>query len=91
MRFDYYDEATNRIQFVKAKPGEAAYTEYWGTFLRDFAKHLRQKGWFDKTCIAMDERPMKDMQAAIKVIKDADKDYKISLAGIYHEEIERDL
>lgn len=91
LRFDYYDEATNRIQFVKAKPGDNAYTEYWGTFLRDFAKHLRQKGWFDKTCIAMDERPMKDMQAAIKVIKDADKDYKISLAGIYHEEIERDL
>ena len=91
LRFDYYDEATNRIQFVKAKPGDAAYTEYWGTFLRDFAKHLRQKGWFGKTCIAMDERPMKDMQAAIKVIKDADKDYKISLAGIYHKEIERDL
>ncbi len=91
LRFDYYDEATNRMKFVKAKPGDAAYTEYWGTFLRDFAKHLRQKGWFDKTCIAMDERPMKDMQAAIKVIKDADKDYKISLAGIYHEEIERDL
>ena len=91
LRFDYYDEATNRIKFVKAKPGDNAYTEYWGTFLRDFARHLRQKGWFDKTCIAMDERPMKDMQAAIKVIKDADKDYKISLAGIYHEEIERDL
>ena len=91
LRFDYYDEATNRIQFVKTRPGDAAYTEYWGTFLRDFARHLRQKGWFDKTCIAMDERPMKDMQAAIKVIKDADKDYKISLAGIYHDEIERDL
>ena len=91
LKFDYYDEATNRIQFVKARPGDAAYTEYWGTFLRDFARHLRQKGWFDKTCIAMDERPMKDMQAAIKVIKDADKDYKISLAGIYHDEIERDL
>lgn len=91
LRFDYYDEATNRIKFVKAKPGDKAYTKYWGTFLRDFARHLRQKGWFDKTCIAMDERPMKDMQAAIKVIKDADKDYKISLAGIYHDEIERDL
>ena len=91
LRFDYYDEATNRMKFVKAKPGDNAYTEYWGTFLRDFARHLRQKGWFDKTYIAMDERPMKDMQAAIKVIKDADKDYKISLAGIYHDEIERDL
>lgn len=91
LRFDYYDEATNRVQFVKAQPGDKAYTEYWGTFLKDFARHLRQKGWFDKTCIAMDERPMEAMQAAIKVIKDADPDYKISLAGVYHEEIERDL
>ena len=91
LRFDYYDEATNRVQFIKAQPGDEAYTEYWGNFLKDFARHLRQKGWFDKTCIAMDERPMEAMKAAIKVIKDADPDYKISLAGVYHDEIERDL
>ncbi len=91
LSFDYYDEATNRIQFVKAKPGDEAYTEYWFNFLKDFSRHLRQKGWFDKTCIAMDERPMDHMQTAIKVIKDADPEFKISLAGIYHDEIERDL
>lgn len=91
LSFDYYDEATNRVQFIKAKPGDEAYTEYWGNFLKDFSRHLREKGWFDKTCIAMDERPMDAMQAAIKVIKDADPEFKISLAGVYHEEIERDL
>ena len=91
LRFDYYDEATNRIQFVEARPGDDAYRDYWGQFLKDFARHLRQKGWFDKTAISMDERPMEDMRAAIKVIKDADPDFKITLAGTYHEEIERDL
>lgn len=91
LSFDYYDEATNRVQYIKAKPGDKAYAEYWGKFLKDFSRHLRKKGWFEKTCIAMDERPMDAMQAAIKVIKDADPEYKISLAGIYHEEIERDL
>ena len=91
LSFDYYDEATNRIQFVKARPGDEAYAEYWGSFLKDFARHLRQKGWFEKTAISMDERPMDDMLAAIKVIKDADPDFKITLAGTYHEEIERDL
>lgn len=91
LHFDYYDEATNRIQFVDAKPGDSAYTEYWGGFLRDFAKHLRQKGWFERTAISMDERPMEAMQAAIKVIRDADKDFKITLAGNYHDEIQQDL
>lgn len=56
LKFDYYDQATNRIRFVEAKPGEAAYEDYWFSFLKDFAGHLRQKGWFEKTTIAMDER-----------------------------------
>ena len=91
LSFDYYDEATNRIQFVEAKPGDETYAEYWGAFLRDFARHLRQKGWFERTAISMDERPMEAMQAAIKVIKAADANFKITLAGNYHDEIQGDL
>ena len=30
----------------------------------DFARHLKEKGWFEITTIAMDERPMKAMQKA---------------------------
>ena len=91
LRFDYYDEATNRMQFVEAEPGDSAYTEYWETFLKDFSQHLRHKGWFEKTAISMDERPMEDMREAIKVIKNADPDFKIPLAGGYHPEILSDL
>jgi len=91
LSFDYFDQATNRVLFVEAKPGDAAYEDYWGTFLKDFAAHLKQKGWFEKTTIAMDERSMEQMQEAIKVIRKADPEFKISLAGNYHPEIEADL
>lgn len=48
LQFDYYDEATNRILFINTKPGDSAYNDYWGAFLKDFSKHLRKKGWFEK-------------------------------------------
>lgn len=91
LSFDYYDEATNRVLFIKTKPGEKAYADYWGVFLKDFSKHLREKGWFEKTAISMDERPMEAMREAIKVIKQADPEFKITLAGNYHPEIQEDL
>lgn len=91
LSFDYFDQATNTVKFVEAKPGDAAYEEYWGSFLRDFSRHLRAKGWFEKAMIAMDERGEDAMQAAIKVIKKADPAFKISVAGYYHESIQSEL
>ena len=91
LTFDYYDQATNRVQFINTQPGEEAYANYWGSFLKDFAQHLRQKGWFEKTAISMDERSMESMREAIKVIKQADPEFKITLAGNYHPEIQADL
>ncbi len=91
LSFDYYDQATSRVLYVEAKPGDALYNTYWGTFLKDFARHLKQKGWFDKAVISMDERGLQPMIEAIKVIKNADPAFKISLAGNYHKEIEGDL
>lgn len=91
LNFDYFDQATNTIKFIKAQPGSTHYSDYWLPFLRDFSRHLKAKGWFEKTTIAMDERAMKDMQEAIKIIRQADKDFKVSLAGNYHAEIEDDI
>lgn len=91
LSFDYFDQATNRVLYVEAKPGDALYADYWGNFLKDFARHLKEKGWFDITTISMDERKMADMQEAIKVIKQADPNFKIALAGTYHDEIQADL
>ncbi|WP_270087815.1 DUF4091 domain-containing protein [Sphingobacterium sp. SYP-B4668] len=91
LKFQYYDEVSGQDQMFEAKPDSQAYATYWGSMLRDFARHLKSKGWFDITTIAMDERPEKDMQAAIKVIRDADSAFRISMAGNYHEELQADL
>ena len=91
LSFQYFDQASNSFKYLNAKPGEVAYEEFWMTMLKSFARHLREKGWFDITHIAMDERPMKDMQETLAVIRKADKDFKVSLAGTYHAELADEL
>ena len=91
LSFQYFDQASNSFKYLKAKPGEPAYDEFWGNMLTSFAKHLKEKGWFDITHISMDERSMKDMLATLKVIRKADKDFKVSLAGTYHDELVKEL
>lgn len=91
LSFQYFNQASNSFKYLDAKPGEAAYDEFWGNMLTSFAKHLKEKGWFDITHISMDERPMKDMLATLKVIRKADKDFKVSLAGTYHDELVKEL
>lgn len=87
LSFQYFDQASNTFKYFSGKPGESAYEEFWIRMLRSFAQHLKEKGWFDITHIAMDERSMKDMLATIAVIRKADKDFKISLAGSNHKEL----
>ena len=91
LSFRYYDQATDSHKEIKCAPGQKEYTEFWGNMLKAFSAHLAEKGWLDKTFISMDERNMKQMQAAIKVIRDYAPGIKISLAGYYHPEIEKDL
>lgn len=91
LSFPYYDVATNRMQVLRAAPGDAAYEEMWVAMLKAFSQHLRAKGWFSITTIAMDERPMKAMQQAMAVIRKADPEFKVSLAGNYHPKIEAGL
>lgn len=91
LSFQYYDQASDSMKSIDAKPGDTAYNDYWYSFLVSFAKHLKEKGWWEITTIGMDERPVDAMKAAIALIRKADSDYKISLAGLYHPEIEEDL
>lgn len=87
LSFQYFDQASNSFKFFNGKPGEPAYEEFWSRMLKSFAQHLKEKGWFEITHIAMDERPLKDMLATIEVVHKADKDFKLSLAGTYHKEL----
>ena len=91
LSFRYYDQATHSHKYINCAPGEEAYTQFWGGMLSSFATHLKEKGWFEKTFISMDERSLQQMQAAIKVIKEYAPGMKISMAGNYHPEIEADI
>lgn len=91
LSFEYFDEASQSLQEWKGAPGDSIYSERWGHFLSAFATHLKAKGWFGKTTIAMDERPMPAMRHAIALIHKAAPGLKISMAGYYHPEIEADI
>ncbi|WP_316838465.1 DUF4091 domain-containing protein [Pedobacter gandavensis] len=89
--FTYYDESTQKEAVFTDAIGTPTYNAFWKTMLVDFAQHLKQKGWFSKTYIAMDERPIEAMKSVIKLLKETDKNWKIALAGEYHPEIEQDI
>lgn len=91
MEFDYFDQATGSVSVLKAAAGSPGYNDYWGSFIADFARHLRAKGWFDKTMIAMDERPLEAMKAVLSLIRKVEPEFKVSLAGSYHEPVIYDL
>jgi len=64
-----------------AKPGTPFFEEYWGAFLPAFAQHLKEKGWFDDTFIAMDERSREDVLNIANLMKRCAPGLKISMAG----------
>ncbi len=82
MTFRYYDEASAKEVDVKTTTGSGTYKEIWNNFLDAFKKHLTEKGWFEKTCIAMDERGEEAMLDAYAIA--SAKGFKMALAGNFH-------
>ena len=74
------DENGNVCKAV-AKPGTKEFKDYWKDFIVDFARHLKEKGWFNDTYIAMDERSISDVKAIGEFIRDLEPDFKIAMAG----------
>jgi hypothetical protein len=89
--FTYFDESLGKETELTSDIGTEEYNNFWRPMLVDFTKHLKTKGWFSITTIAMDERPMPAMQSVIKLLKEVDTNWKIALAGDYHSEIEKDI
>lgn len=87
-RFRYTDESTGNYVYATWKPGSADYIARWNDFLSSLKAHLQQKGWFSKTYIGINESGMDQTLAAIKVIKNHSKDWKITYAGNWHKELD---
>jgi hypothetical protein len=79
-RLHYNDMAKGELVTVELKAQSAEYEELWSVFLKDFTRHLREKGWLEKTNIAMDERGPADMKAALRVLERYAPELGVSLA-----------
>ena len=76
-----WEDEKGAIFKVNAIPGSPEFKEYWGDFLVDFAKHLKEKGWFDSTYICMDERSPEDVKNICTFVQEKAPGLKTSLAG----------
>jgi hypothetical protein len=68
LKFRYFDERENRHVDLALQPGTPDYDAFWGRFLEDFTRHLKRKGWWDRTRIAVDERPDAQMRGALATL-----------------------
>lgn len=87
-RFRYLDEKTGGYVDVSWAPESKEFKSFWTVFLTDLKKHLEQKGWFGKTYLGINENTMEQTLAAIKVIRDHSKKWKITYAGDWHPELD---
>ena len=65
----------------KILPGTPEFEDYWGPFLVDFAAHLKAKGWFDDSYIAMDERKPEDVKKIVDLIQAKAPGLKVAICG----------
>jgi hypothetical protein len=76
----YRDGATGKFVDVEANPGTPAFTEMWEPFLPAFVAHLRERGWLERTNIAMDERSPEQMAEATALLARVAPELGIALA-----------
>ena len=53
----------------------------WGVFLDRFVAHLKAKGWFEHTLMAMDERAPEDVKKVVEFVRRHAPGLRISMAG----------
>ena len=68
-RITYYSERSGKVVSENLTVGSERWEKVWTAFLTDFMAHTKEKGWFDRTYMAMDERPADVVEAALDVIE----------------------
>lgn len=83
-RITYYSERQGKVVSESLTPGSQRYRKVWSEFLTDFMAHTKEKGWFDRVYMAMDERPADVVEATldtVELVKDENgKSFKTALA-----------
>lgn len=90
-RVTYFDEASGTVKTEAPSTGSDRWNEIWTAFMEDYADHMTEKGWFDMTYMAMDERPLSEVGPVLDLVEsvknDEGKSMKTSIA-VYQWDIE---
>lgn len=62
----YYDEKKQTVRSAAPRPGTRGYKKLWTPFLQALCAHAKEKGWYDRIYIGIDER--KRMEKAYDLI-----------------------
>ena len=76
----YWEDEKGTACFGDFEVGSPEFVDYWRAFLEDFAAHLKAKGLFETTYIALDERSPAELKAACDLVK-RHGGMKIAMAG----------
>lgn len=76
----YKDVKADSMVVVETDPREPIFEEIWKPFLEDFSEHLEDKGWLERTNIALDERDPESMDAAFSLIDEVAPDLGVAFA-----------
>jgi len=68
-RIIFQDEVTGQQQTQYLEPGSDDWKTVWGLFLDYYIAHLSEKGWLDRTYIAVDEKSEADTQQVISLLQ----------------------
>lgn len=85
-KYRFLDEATGEYLWQTIPPASDEYKAFWTPFLKDFAAHLKQRGWFERTYIGINENALSETRAAITLLKATEPGLKITYAGNYNAE-----
>lgn len=78
-----YTDSAGKPQTLKLSIGSDTYNAVWSDFLTSFRDHLKEKGWFEKTVLYMDEVKENEMHDVVSLIHGHDASWKIGLSGSY--------
>lgn len=83
-RITYYSERSGKVTSETLTPGSEHHRKVWTAFLTDLMAHTKEKGWFDRVYMAMDERGPDVVEAVLDIVESVKDEngvcFKTSLA-----------
>jgi hypothetical protein len=78
--FHYEDAQSGDRRRMKLVSGTGEHAAFWKDFLVDFERHLKSKGWAERTFIGVDERSPAELAASVALVRRHAPSLRIQMA-----------